>query len=145
MAEELWDADLIKEGSILDFLKNGTLPPDFSIREGSRENIDFIHRKTEETDIYFVANSRKESREERCRFRVSGKQPELWNAETGEITNATVWKDNGDGTTSIPIQFESEGSVFVVFRKPVNLQPYCKHHNGTSKNKSTATSKFKNY
>jgi hypothetical protein len=118
LAKELWDTDLIKEGSVLDYLKNGALLPDFSIEEGSRESIDFIHRTTEESDIYFVASSLKESRVERCRFRVSGKQPELWNAETGEITNASVWRDNGDGTTSIRIQLESEGAIFVVFRNP---------------------------
>nr|WP_319509541.1 glycosyl hydrolase [uncultured Draconibacterium sp.] len=119
LSKELWDADLIKVGSVLDFLKNGTLPPDFSVEEGGRENLDYIHRKTGETDIYFVASSRKGSRTERCRFRVSAKQPELWNAETGEITNAAVWKDNGDGTTTVSLQLKSEGSVFVIFRKPI--------------------------
>jgi hypothetical protein len=123
-AEELWDAGLISEGSVFDFLKNGKLPPDFSIEEGGRENLDYIHRKTKEADIYFVASSRKESRVERCRFRVSGKQPELWNAETGEITNATVWKDNADGTTSVRIQLESEGSVLVVFRSPIATESH---------------------
>ena len=120
LAEELWDGNLIKEGSVLDFLKNGVLPPDFSIEQGSRESIDYIHRKTKDADIYFVVNSRKESRELGCRFRITGRQPELWNAETGEITKAAVWQDNGDGTTTVSIPFESEGSVFVVFRKPVS-------------------------
>ncbi|WP_372772703.1 glycosyl hydrolase [Mangrovibacterium sp.] len=124
LSSELWDSSLVKEGSVLDFLKNGTLPPDFSIEEGSRENLNYIHRKTKETDIYFVASSRKESRVQRCRFRVAGKQPELWNAETGEITNATVWKDNGDGTTSVHIQLEAEGSVFVVFRNPIATESH---------------------
>ncbi|MDF7823445.1 glycosyl hydrolase [Pontiellaceae bacterium B12227] len=110
---------LLQEGSIIDFLTYGDMPPDFSIEGGDQENIDFIHRKTKEADIYFVANARKEHREKVCRFRVAGKQPELWNAETGEINNAVVWQDNGDGTTTLPIPFEPEGSVFVVFRKPI--------------------------
>ena len=118
--KELWDSGLIEDNSVLDFLKNKNLSPDFSIEKGSRDGIDFIHRKAESADIYFVVNSKQESREEHCRFRVSGKQPELWNAESGEIINASVWKDNGDGTTSIPIHFESLESVFVVFRKPVS-------------------------
>ena len=67
-----------------------------------------------------MASAQKESRLERCRFRVTGKQPELWNAQTGEIKDAAVWKENGDGTTSVPIQFDGEGSVFVVFRKSVS-------------------------
>ncbi|WP_282122033.1 glycosyl hydrolase [Algibacter mikhailovii] len=119
-ANKLWDNGLIKEYSISEVLKNGTSPPDFSIEEGSGELIDFIHRKTEDTDIYFVVNSKKESRELACRFRVSGKQPELWNAETGEITQATIWQKNDDATTTVSIPFEPEGSVFVVFRNLVH-------------------------
>ena len=75
LANELWNTNLIKEGSILDYLKNGSLLPDFSIEKGSREKIDYIHRKANDSDIYFIANSKKESRVERCRFRISGKQP----------------------------------------------------------------------
>ncbi|WP_233244030.1 glycosyl hydrolase [Tamlana fucoidanivorans] len=120
MADILWDTGPVKVHSIVDVLKNGALPPDFFIEEESQESIDFIHRKTEDTDIYFVVNSKKESRELACRFRVSGKQPELWNAETGEITKATIWQENDDATTTVSILFEPEGSVFVVFRNPIH-------------------------
>jgi hypothetical protein len=123
-AEELWGKGLIKDISVLDFLKNGALPPDVSIEQVSGNDFDFTHRKAADTDIYFVVNKQKESRVLNCRFRVSGMQPELWNAESGEITKAIVWKDNGDGTTSIPIQFEAEGSVFVVFRSFENLSEH---------------------
>ncbi len=121
LADELWGEGLIKDISVLDFLKNGALPPDVSIDQLSGDDFDFTHRKAEDTDIYFVVNKQKESRVLNCRFRVSGMQPELWNAESGEIIQAIVWQDNGDGTTSIPIQFEAEGSVFVVFRPSANV------------------------
>lgn len=124
LADELWGQGLIKDISILDFLKKGKLPPDLSIEQLSGSDFDFTHRKAEDTDIYFVVNKQKESRVLNCRFRVSGMQPELWNAESGEITKAIVWKDNGDGTTSIPIQFEAEGSVFVVFKPSVNMSEH---------------------
>lgn len=120
LAEYLWGSNLIRDGSVVDFLKNGTLLPDFSIEKGSREEIDYLHRRTKEEDIYFVANARRENRKESCCFRVSGKVPELWNAETGTLSQASVWQDNGDGTTTVDIPFDSEGSVFVVFRKPVS-------------------------
>ncbi len=129
LADALWDTALIKDISIVDLLKNEALPPDFSIAKAPRESIDFIHRKTEDTDIYFVVNSRKERRTLACRFRITGKQPELWNAETGKITKATVWKDNEDGTTTVTIPFAPEGSVFVVFQKPASTT---EHLVGTS-------------
>ncbi|WP_198931765.1 glycosyl hydrolase [Labilibacter marinus] len=124
LADKLWSKGLIKENSIVEELQNGTLPPDFSIENGSNDAIDFIHRKSQDADIYFVVNSRKESRELGCRFRVSGLQPELWNAETGEIGKATVWQDNGDGTTTVTIPFASEASVFVLFREPVSSEKH---------------------
>ncbi|WP_298495916.1 glycosyl hydrolase [uncultured Algibacter sp.] len=124
LANDLWNSGIIKCSSITTFLKNGNLQPDFLIEKGSPESIDFIHRKTEDTDIYFVVNSSKEYSELLCRFRVSGKQPELWNAETGKISNASVWQDNGDGTTTVAIPFRPEGSVFVVFKKPVRTKEH---------------------
>jgi hypothetical protein len=118
LAGELWDSNLIKNRSVIDILKGDNFTPDFSSETGIAEKLNYIHRIVDDTDIYFVANSQKESCEEMCHFRVSGKQPELWNPETGEINEAVVWQENSNGTTSIPIQFESEGSVFVIFRKP---------------------------
>ncbi|WP_066630756.1 glycosyl hydrolase [Labilibacter marinus] len=120
LSEQLWEENLIKEVSVVKFLKSGRILPDFTIEDGGSDQVDFIHRKTEESDIYFVLNSRKEPRTIKCRFRIENKQPELWDAETGEILPATVWKENGDGTTSVTIQLAQAGSVFVVFREPIS-------------------------
>lgn len=120
LAAKLWDTDLIKDRTVTDVLKGKDFSPDFSVETGISDDINFIHRIADNTDIYFVANSQKESRQETCRFRVTGKQPELWNPETGEIMDVTVWQENEDRTVSIPIQFEAEEAVFVVFRKPVS-------------------------
>lgn len=124
LADGLWGEGLIKDVAVLDFLKHGALPPDVSIEQLDGNDFDFTHRKAADTDIYFVVNKQKQGRILNCRFRVSGMQPELWNAESGEITKVTAWKDNGDGTTSIPIRFEAEGSVFVVFRPSVNVSEH---------------------
>ncbi|MGQ1783644.1 glycosyl hydrolase [Saccharicrinis sp. GN24d3] len=124
LANRLWGATLIKNESIIDKLKNGKLPPDFKVENGKGKGIAFIHRKAPNADIYFVANSIKERRKVNCKFRISGLQPELWNAETGEVTKAVVWKDNGDGTTSVPIKFEAEEAVFVIFREPASKKEH---------------------
>lgn len=118
IADNLWGKKRIEDISIIDFLENDSFPSDFNIQEGNLDDLSFAHRKTGHTDIYFVANARKESRQELCRFRVSDKQPEIWNAQTGTIEPVAVWKENGDGTTSVPISFASEQSVFIIFRTP---------------------------
>ena len=144
LADNLWNSGIVKDNSILDVLKNWVLLPDFSIENDTNAAIDFIHRKTKNSDIYFVVNSKKESRELACRFRVSGKQPELWNAETGEITNASVWKNNGDGTTTVSIPFESQGAVFVVFKEPITSKDHIVSAAiTTQKPKSTSPSTLK--
>ena len=47
---------------------------------------------------------------------MSGKEPELWYAETGKSEPAS-YQISGDRTT-VPLHFEPWGTVFVVFRKP---------------------------
>lgn len=120
MSENLWNEDLVKDQSILEFLKNSSQPADFRIEKGDATDVSFIHRQTDDADIYFIANARKESREIAVCFRVSGKQPELWNAETGSRKDLAVFKANSDGTTSVPIQLGMEEAVFVVFKKAAN-------------------------
>lgn len=97
------------------------LAPDFSAGERGGD-LNFIHRITDQADIYFVANPQNESRIENCRFRVAGRRPQLWNPETGEIRDAAVWTQEPDGTTTIPIRFEPDGAIFVVFPRESSAQ-----------------------
>lgn len=116
--DEIWGKGLVQDTSIEEALSNTT--PDFKIESNDASDISFIHRKTDGADIYFVANASKEAREITARFRVTGKQPEFWNAETGTITDAVVFKENDDGTTSVSLTLDAEASVFVIFKKPIN-------------------------
>lgn len=121
LTEKLWDKNLVRDCSIVDILKREKFSPDFSTEAGLNESIRFIHRFDDGADIYFVTNSLQENRQGTCRFRVTGKQPELWNPETGEMEDIAVWEENSDGTISIPIQFEPNKSIFVIFRKPITV------------------------
>ena len=49
-------------------------------------------RKDGETDIFFLANTGDEAREFTASFRVTGKLPELWQAEDGTSRAVAVWK-----------------------------------------------------
>jgi hypothetical protein len=48
-------------------------------------------------------------------FRVAGKQPELWRAETGTTEPVSFKIENG--RTTVPLRLEPWGTVFVVFAK----------------------------
>jgi hypothetical protein len=82
----------------------------------SAADINYTHRKTADADIYFISNGRRRAEDLLCSFRVSNKQPELWDAATGKRIAAPVyeWKN---GRMHLPLTLEPYGSIFVLFRK----------------------------
>jgi hypothetical protein len=92
------------------------LKPDFEFTAKSADApINWIHRKAGDADVYFVATKRRKPEELVCTFRVNGKQPEFWDAVTGEIAKVATF-ETADGRTRVPIHLERAGSMFVVFR-----------------------------
>jgi hypothetical protein len=83
------------------------------------DNIKIAHRTSPDADIYFVANLSESRQNFAVSFRISGKQPELWQAEDGSISNAPVWEEK-DGRTKVELNLKGTQSVFVVFRKPAS-------------------------
>jgi len=79
--------------------------------------IRYIHRCDGAEDFYFLANGEDTPQRATCRFRVTGRQPEWWNAVTGERRDLTEFVEVG-GHTEIPIELEPMESGFVVFSKP---------------------------
>ncbi len=77
----------------------------------------FIHRNDGEEDFYFVANGEDRPYDATCRFRVTGRQPEWWDAVSGERRDLPEFSHIG-GRTEIRIRLEASESGFVVFRKP---------------------------
>jgi hypothetical protein len=115
LADELWSGKISTNISVTDAFKKLDLAPDFS-GGVTGANLNFIHRKVNNDEIYFVSNPQNESSNEVCRFRVDGKKPELWNPETGKTEPVLVWKKGAGNTIEIPIHFDANGAVFVIFR-----------------------------
>ncbi len=92
-------------------LADDDLKPDFEA-----ENLYWIHRCSYSDDIYFIANSKLEAIKQRCTFRITGKTPELWDPETGEIFALSDFQRSAD-RTSVLLEFEPLQSYFVVFRE----------------------------
>ncbi len=76
----------------------------------------YVHRRDRETDIYFVANSQPGWLGATCAFRVSGKQPEIWDPLNGEIRRQVVYEERA-GRTFLPLWLEPAGSRFVICRE----------------------------
>ncbi len=90
--------------------------PDFEYNRPKLDtNLVWIHRRTADTDIYFVANQKERSEDVETSFRVDEKAPELWHSDTGMIEPAEYKIENG--RTIVPLHLDPDGSVFVVFRQ----------------------------
>ncbi|UOR03548.1 discoidin domain-containing protein [Hymenobacter aerilatus] len=75
------------------------------------------HRTAPEFDIYFISNQLDSVQMIDLSLRVSGRQPELWDAVTGEMQPARNWF-SAEGRTRLPLYLERNASVFVVLREP---------------------------
>ena len=90
--------------------------PDFSFA-GPRADgsVLFVHRRTRDGDVYFVSNRGKQAQRIEASFRVKGKAPEIWRADTATIEPAS-YRFQGDHTI-VPMDLAVEDSFFVVFRR----------------------------
>ena len=101
-------------GEVLRRLK---LEPDFA---GGSDVLDYVHRIAGGTDIYFVRNKTSRAVSDVVRFRIAGREPELWNAVDGSVRTALRY-DVANGVTSMPLHLDAYGSVFVVFQRVAGL------------------------
>ena len=98
-------------------LRSIGVAPDFRFSGGEAgAKIPFLHRKLADGDSYFLVNQLDRTETIEARFRVTGKTPELWHAETGTAEPVSYRIANGE--TIVPLSLSAEQSVHVVFRKP---------------------------
>ncbi len=95
------------------------VPEDFAATGPVR----YAHRRTEDHDIYFVANKSTQMIEVSCTFRDGGDRPELWIPVTGQRYRLRQYNCDENGRTTIPIRFEPYESFFVVFPRKQAEQP----------------------
>ncbi len=137
MADELWadcDGKTVKEhrlgkGRVIwgtspeEVLARDGVPPDFeAATQSPRGMIRYTHRVVGDADIYFIANKSPQPEQAVCAFRVRHKQPEFWWPDTGRIEQPAVYDQTAD-TVRVPVSFEPNGSLFVVFRSKEKLEP----------------------
>jgi hypothetical protein len=77
-----------------------------------------LHRHGKEADVFLLANLSKLPKAVSVSFGITGMQPELWQAEDGQITNAPVWREE-NGRTHVQLFLKDYQTVFVVFRKSI--------------------------
>lgn len=109
---------LLARGIGPDFHYTSESDPALREPKGATE-LDFIHRRTPEADIYFIRNKKMRAEFVNAHFRISAKAPELWFPDTGTILKQPVYEQTPEGVR-VPLQLAPMASLFVVFRKPDN-------------------------
>ena len=84
---------------------------------GLNASMPWTHRAGPGFDVYYISNQTSEPQKVTASFRVSGRQPELWNAVDATRRDLTGFTDH-DGRTDMPLTFRPRESLFVVFAKP---------------------------
>jgi hypothetical protein len=124
IADQLWGSgsgNSIGKGRVYgdqklgDVLASIHVEPDFNYtKPESDTNLLFVHRKLDDSDLYFVDNRNDRNETLEATFRVEGKEAELWHADTGTSEPASF--RIAGGRTTVPLKLEPWGTVFVVFR-----------------------------
>jgi hypothetical protein len=103
-------------GMPLSYVMNSLkLIPDIEWSKPLDVNFSWIHKKDGDKDIYFVVNGSDFVQDLNVRFRVTGKEPELWHSGDGS-TEPAAFQANTDRTL-VPLHFEAREAMFVVFDK----------------------------
>lgn len=77
---------IIASAAIDDALAGRRIAPDLVLEGRSADGeVLFVHRLLGDGDVWFLNNRKAVSKTFEARFRVTGKQPELWHADTGQI------------------------------------------------------------
>jgi hypothetical protein len=91
--------------------------PDFQYAKPQPDSaVLFVHRRVADGDLYFLSNRKDRAEHIDARFRVSGKAPQIWHAESGAVESVSYRTDGED--TVVPLQMNPEEAYFVVFREP---------------------------
>lgn len=116
---EIWSSSNAKvtEGkSLADVLNSAGIAPDFTYNKPeSNTKLLYVHRKKDNSDIYWI-NSRTSNIEDlEATFRIDGRIPELWFAESGKTEPLSYSIEKG--FTKVKLHMEPNDAFFIVFRE----------------------------
>jgi hypothetical protein len=120
LVQRLWGEGRVLDVTPADALARLDVAPDWQVT-GEPLPLRVLHRALDDRDIYFVASGARGAARTEVAFRVTGRAPELWDADSGAVTPLSYRVENG--RTVVPLAFDPDGSAFVVFRKGVGEVP----------------------
>ncbi|HEX8676265.1 MAG TPA: glycosyl hydrolase, partial [Segetibacter sp.] len=118
LVNEVWNANnskVITNKSIPEVLTELKVSRDFTYSKPATDTnkLLYVHRKLADKDIYWVNNRSNSFQDLEAIFRVDGKVPQLWFAETGKTEPLSYSIANG--VTNVKLHMEPHDALFIVF------------------------------
>lgn len=88
--------------------------PDLTVDGAADANIVWSHRRTEEADIWFIANQKDRAESVTLSLRGDGRDVNLWHADSGKIDPAPYRQQAG--RTLVPVTLAPHQALFIVQR-----------------------------
>lgn len=105
---------LLQQGEYVDDHRSRTRS--LSARKPSTQ---WIHRRTDGADIYFIANSTDSAYTDTLSIASAPRTPEVWLPESGNVAAATHWL-HADGKLHVAMKLQPRESAFIILRHPAN-------------------------
>ena len=121
--KEVWSLSNVSTKKVDEVLKADGISEDLIVN-GAASEILYVHRKSDETNIYWLNNRSESPADASVSFRITDKIPELWNPMTGETEQVSYEIKNG--RTTVPLHFESWDAYFIVFKDEADALSYAK-------------------
>jgi len=121
LLDDLWNknrknGNSIKDISVGEAIQSIKLMPDFEFNSSDTSAFLCFHTKNTDDDFYFAVNQLDQTVTAECKFRVTGKFPELWNPVDGKKYAITNYKEE-NGLTYFTYQFKPNEAVLLVFNR----------------------------
>jgi len=104
------------ENSIRSVLTEKGIGADLKVDGEEAGVLDYIHRTTGESEIYFVRNAADHPIQLDAIFRVKQKHPEFWDPQTGKHVKVNNFRMEENGVR-VGLDLDPLGSMFIVFRE----------------------------
>jgi hypothetical protein len=111
---------VLSDRSLADALASMGILPDVTFKRPAGAELRFVHRVLDDGDLYFIASDTAKAQVVEASFRVNGQIPQVWRADTATIAPLSYRVEKG--RTVVPLKLDPNDALFVVFRRPTNVQ-----------------------
>jgi hypothetical protein len=123
IVNEIWSNPNVLKGTTTNALNAINVAEDVVMTTGTTQLL-YRHRQAADQDIYSLDNHSEKETTAEISFRIAGKTPELWNAQTGK-TEKVSYQIKG-GRTVIPLHFDSWEAYFIIFKENATANAFSK-------------------